>query len=45
MTCWLLKDNDAEDADGKKAEAKVPLVKNSMPWRQNNNKSGTIRYV
>ena len=42
LTCWLLKDNDTDEADGKKSEAKVPLVKNSMPQRLNNNKSGSF---
>jgi len=36
-----LKDDD-EEADGKQVEAEAPLVKNSMPWRLNDNKSGSF---
>ena len=35
-----MKDAAADESDAKKAEAKVPLVKNSMPARLNHNRSG-----
>jgi len=35
-----LKGDDADEGGAKNAEAKVPLVKNSMPKRLNSDKSG-----
>ena len=40
IPCCLWKD-DADEADGKKTEANVPLVKNSMEHRLNHNQSGS----
>lgn len=40
----LMTDEETGEEEGVKAETKVPLVKNSLPDKLNNNKSGSFSF-